>query len=56
MKVTVEYLLRFIDGVSSGPDAQLKPVKNLLQEAPAESYVFFDNKGAAELFFMVAYG
>jgi outer membrane protein OmpA-like peptidoglycan-associated protein len=35
----------------SGPDAQLKPVKIVaLQEAPAESYVTFDNKGAAEAF------
>jgi len=33
----------------SGPDAQLKPVKIVaLQEAPAESYVTFDNKGANE--------
>ncbi len=33
----------------SGPDAQLKPVKiTALQEAPAESYVTFDNKGATE--------
>ena len=35
----------------SGPDAQLKPVKIVaLQEAPAESYVTFDNKGADEAF------
>lgn len=35
----------------SGPDAQLKPVKIVaLQEAPAESYVTFDNKGATEAF------
>lgn len=33
----------------SGPDAQLKPVKIVpLQEAPIESYVTFDNKGATE--------
>lgn len=33
----------------SGPDAQLKPVKIVaLQEAPMESYVTFDNKGATE--------
>jgi outer membrane protein OmpA-like peptidoglycan-associated protein len=33
----------------SGPDAQLKPVKIVaLQEAPTESYVTFDNKGANE--------
>ncbi|EIA07207.1 OmpA family protein [Flavobacterium frigoris] len=33
----------------SGPDAQLKPVKiAALQEAPTESYVTFDNKGANE--------
>jgi hypothetical protein len=35
----------------SGPDAQLKPVKiAALQEAPPESYVTFDNKGATEAF------
>ena len=33
----------------SGPDAQLKPVQIVaLKEAPVESYVTFDNKGAAE--------
>ncbi|MFV5699335.1 OmpA family protein [Flavobacterium sp. ZT3R17] len=33
----------------SGPDAQLKPVQIVpLQEAPAESYVTFSNKGANE--------
>ena len=33
----------------SGPDAQLKPVQIVaLKEAPIESYVTFDNKGAAE--------
>jgi outer membrane protein OmpA-like peptidoglycan-associated protein len=33
----------------SGPDAQLKPVQIVaLQEAPVESYVSFDNKGAGE--------
>ncbi|MFV8376133.1 OmpA family protein [Flavobacterium sp. LB1P71] len=33
----------------SGPDAQLKPVQIVpLQEAPAESYVTFNNKGANE--------
>ncbi|MEZ7506491.1 outer membrane beta-barrel protein [Flavobacterium sp. Arc2] len=33
----------------SGPGAQLKPVKIVpLQEAPASSYVTFNNKGAAE--------
>jgi hypothetical protein len=33
----------------SGPDAQLKPVQiTPLQEAPAESYVTFNNKGANE--------
>jgi outer membrane protein OmpA-like peptidoglycan-associated protein len=33
----------------SGPDAQLKPVKIVpLQEAPASSYVTFNNKGAGE--------
>lgn len=33
----------------SGPDAQLKPVQIIaLKEAPVESYVTFDNKGAAE--------
>jgi hypothetical protein len=35
----------------SGPDAQLKPVKIVaLKEAPVESYVTFDNKGATEAF------
>jgi outer membrane protein OmpA-like peptidoglycan-associated protein len=35
----------------SGPSAQLKPVNIVaLQEAPAESYVAFDNKGATEAF------
>ena len=33
----------------SGPDAQLKPVQIIaLQEAPIESYVSFNNKGAGE--------
>lgn len=33
----------------NGPDSQLKPVQIVaLQEAPAESYVTFDNKGATE--------
>ncbi|MFV7235739.1 OmpA family protein [Flavobacterium sp. ZB4R12] len=33
----------------SGPDAQLKPVQIVpLQEAPVESYVTFNNKGAGE--------
>ncbi|MGO4904023.1 OmpA family protein [Flavobacterium sp. W20_MBD1_R3] len=33
----------------SGPDAQLKPVQIVaLQEAPVESYVSFNNKGAGE--------
>ena len=33
----------------SGPDAQLKPVQIVaLKEAPIESYVTFDNKGATE--------
>lgn len=33
----------------SGPDSQLKPVQIVaLQEAPAESYVTFNNKGAIE--------
>jgi outer membrane protein OmpA-like peptidoglycan-associated protein/opacity protein-like surface antigen len=33
----------------SGPDAQMKPVViNALQEAPAESYVTIENKGAKE--------
>ncbi|MFV8326495.1 OmpA family protein [Flavobacterium sp. ZS1P14] len=33
----------------SGPDAQLRPVRIVpLQEAPAESYVTFSNKGATE--------
>ncbi|MFT5243820.1 MAG: outer membrane protein OmpA-like peptidoglycan-associated protein [Psychroserpens sp.] len=44
---TPDLLMEF----QSGPDAQLKPVKIVpLQEAPTESYVTFNNKGANEAF------